>query len=250
VFVDFQDVRVAVTGAGSGIGEAIAVDLAARGADVAVLEIDPAKARAVADRVAAHGVTGVPVAVDVASFEAVHAAFGEVFEALGRVDVLVNNAGVADYTPFWELTEQAWDRMIGVHLKGTFNCTSAVIPGMRERRYGRIINMASVAGLTGTPTHAHYSAAKGGLIGLTKALAKEVGDCGITVNAIAPGFIDTAITQSPGFPKELVEAALERIPVKGGGTVEDVAYVTAFLAAEQARFITGQVISPNGGYVI
>jgi NAD(P)-dependent dehydrogenase (short-subunit alcohol dehydrogenase family) len=248
--VDFKDVRVAVTGAGSGIGEAVAVDLASRGADVAVLDIDPAKAGAVAEKVRAQGGRGLAVTVDVASSEAVQAAFREVFEALDRVDVLVNNAGIADYKPFWELTEGSWDRMIGVHLKGAFNCTSAVIPGMRERRYGRVINMASVAGVTGTPTHAHYSAAKGGLIGLTKALAKEVGDYGITVNAIAPGFIDTAITQSPGFPKNLVEAALERIPIKGGGTVEDVAYVTAFLAARQARFITGQVISPNGGYVI
>lgn len=248
--MDFKDVRVAVTGAGSGIGEAVAVDLASRGADVAVLDIDSARAQAVAERVRAHGVRGLALTVDVASSEAVQAAFREVFEALDRVDVLVNNAGIADYKPFWELTEDSWDRMIGVHLKGTFNCTSAVIPGMRERRYGRIINMASVAGLTGTPTHAHYSAAKGGLIGLTKALAKEAGDYGITVNAIAPGFIDTAITQSPGFPKNLVEAALERTPIKGGGTVEDVAYVTAFLAARQARFITGQVLSPNGGYVI
>lgn len=248
--MDFTDMRVAVTGAGSGIGEAVALDLAVRGADVAVLEIDPAKATAVAGQVSALGVRGLAVVVDVSSHDSVGEAFRQVHDQFGRVDVLVNNAGIADYQPFWELTEDAWNRMIAVNLTGAFHCTSAVIGGMRERGYGRIINMASVSGVTGTPTHAHYSAAKGGLIGMTKALAKEVGDRGITVNAIAPGFIDTAITQSPGFPKALVEAALERVPVKGGGTVADVAYVTAFLAAEQARFITGQVISPNGGYVI
>jgi 3-oxoacyl-[acyl-carrier protein] reductase len=228
----------------------MALGFADAGADVIIASSKLENCQAVAREVEQRGCRALALACHVGHWDELDGLVEQSYAAFDRVDVLVNNAGIADYKPFWELTEGSWDRMIGVHLKGAFNCTSAVIPGMRERRYGRVINMASVAGVTGTPTHAHYSAAKGGLIGLTKALAKEVGDYGITVNAIAPGFIDTAITQSPGFPKSLVEAALERIPIKGGGTVEDVAYVTAFLAARQARFITGQVISPNGGYVI
>ena len=248
--MSLQGQTVAVTGGGAGIGEAVALECAQRGAHVAILDIDSGKVESVASRVRELGARAMGVSVDVADYSAVQREFGQIADDFGGIDVLVNNAGIADYRLFAELNEQAWDRMISVNLKGAFNCTNAVIRGMMDRSYGRIVNVASVAGVTGTPRHSHYSAAKGGMIGLTKALAKEVGPSGITVNVVAPGLVETAITQGPGFPSELTEYVLERTPVKRIGSVEDIAYAVAFLASDRAGFVTGQVLSPNGGYVI
>ena len=171
-----------------------------------------------------------------------------VTDAWSSLDVLVNNAGFGQYAPFEAITEAQCDRMIAVHLKGAFNCVQAVLPGMKRSGFGRIVLMSSVAGMTGTPSHAHYSMVKGGLIGLAKALAKEVARDGITVNALAPGMIETPFLNAT--TEELKEMYRARTPLGRVGTPEDVAQVCAFLVSAGADYITGQVISPNGGYLI
>lgn len=238
-----------VTGAGSGIGRAIALEMARQGANVACADLNLNSAETVAQEVIDEGRRALVIEVDVASFPAVAAAVRKIYDEFRQIDILVNNAGFGQYLAFWEITEEFWDRMIAVHLKGNFNCTRAVIEGMIAQKSGRIINISSVAGLTGTPTHSHYSAAKAGIIGFTKALAKEVAPFGITVNAVAPGMVDTPLIRKE-MPEELKQAVLERMPVGRMGTPEEIAYAVAFLAADAASFITGQVVSPNGGYVI
>lgn len=244
-----QGKNTVVTGAGSGIGRAIALELAGEGAAVAIMDINLEAAEAVAQAVREKGQRVLALKVDVADFSEVTAAISRIYKEFQRIDILVNDAGFGQYLPFWQLTEGMWDRMIAVHLKGTFNCTRAVIEGMIAQKSGRIINISSVGGVTGTPTHCHYSAAKAGIIGLTKALAKEVAPLGITVNAVAPGLIDTPLVQKD-LTEELKRIVLQRTLVGRIGTPEDIAYTVAFLAADEASFITGQVISPNGGYVI
>jgi 2-hydroxycyclohexanecarboxyl-CoA dehydrogenase len=242
------DGRVAVvTGAGGGIGAAVAKALAAEGAAVAVIDLHEEGARAVADGLPGQSRS---FAADVSDRASVDEAIGAVLAEWGRVDVLVNNAGHARYLPFREVTEEIWDRMIAVHLKGTFNCTKAVVEAMVAQGYGRIINMSSVAALTGSPLHTHYSAAKGGMVAFTKALAKELGPEGITVNSVAPGFVRTAITGAPDFPAEFEERFVETTPLRRVGEPEEIAAAVTFLASSKAGFITGQVLSPNGGYVI
>src|SRR2546425_621304 len=189
-----------VTGGASGIGRAICLRLARDGAAVAVLDLDQAGGRQVADEVAALHRRAVAVEADVASGASVAAAVERVHAALGPVHVLVNDAGIAGLVPLREMTEDEWDRMIAVHLKGAFNCTRAVLGDLTAAGWGRIVNVSSVAGLRGAPQLVHYSAAKAGLIGFTKALAAEVGPLGITVNAIAPGLIDTPLLERSGWP--------------------------------------------------
>src|SRR6266849_6039379 len=186
-----QGRNAVVTGGASGIGRAICLRLARDGADVGVLDLDRAGARRVADEVVALGRRATAVEADVASAASVKAAVEQVHAALGPVHVLVNDAGIAGLVPLHEMTEEQWDRMIAVHLKGAFNCTRALLGDMLAAGWGRIVNISSVAGLRGAPQLVHYSAAKAGLLGFTKALAGEVGPAGITVNAIAPGLIDT-----------------------------------------------------------
>jgi NAD(P)-dependent dehydrogenase (short-subunit alcohol dehydrogenase family) len=159
----------------------------------------------------------------------------------------VNDAGIADLTPFVEMSEERWDRMIAVHLKGAFNCTRAVLGDMVAAGWGRIVNISSVAGLRGGPGLTHYSAAKAGIIGLTKALAAEVGRSGITVNAIAPGLIDTPLLTGSGMPEAIIQAIVQQAPVGRIGTPDDIAAACAYLVSEEASFTTGQVLSPNGG---
>jgi 2-hydroxycyclohexanecarboxyl-CoA dehydrogenase len=245
--VDLKNRVAVVTGAGGGIGAAVASALAAEGADVAVIDLREDAARAVADALPGRGLA---FAADVSDRASVDAAIGAVIAELGGVDILVNNAGHAKYVPFREVTEETWDRMIAVHLKGTFNCTKAVVEAMVAQRYGRIINMSSVAALTGSPLHTHYSAAKGGMVAFTKALAKELGPEGITVNSVAPGFVRTGITGAADFPVEFEERFVETTPLRRVGEPEEIAAAVAFLASARAGYITGQVLSPNGGYVI
>src|SRR5437899_198146 len=167
--------------------------------------------------------------------------------ALGPVHILVNDAGIAGLVPLREMTEDEWDRMIAVHLKGAFNCTRALLGDMAAAGWGRVVNVSSVAGLRGAPQLVHYSAAKAGLIGFTKALAAEVGPLGITVNAIAPGLIDTPLLKRSGWPDGLTQAIVAQNPIKRIGTAEDIAAACAYLVSEGASFTTGQVLSPNGG---
>jgi 2-hydroxycyclohexanecarboxyl-CoA dehydrogenase len=242
-----QDQVAVVTGGGGGIGAAVASALAAEGAHVAVLDLDEAAARAVAKALPGRS-RG--FATDVSDRSSVDAAIGAVLTEFGRIDVLINNAGHAQYLPFREVTHEIWDRMIAVHLGGMFNCTKAVVESMVDHGYGRIINMTSVAALTGSALHTHYSAAKGGMLAFTKALAKELGPDGITVNSVAPGFVRTGITRAADFPAEFEQRFLETAPVRRVGEPEEIAAAVVFLASEKAGYITGQVLSPNGGYVI
>ena len=237
-----------VTGGASGIGRSIALRLARDGADVAILDVDLAGAEEVARQVVAAGRRAVAAPADVASAASVGAALDRVRGALGPVHVLVNDAGIAGFVRLVEMTEEQWDRLIAVHLKGTFNCTRALIQGMIDARWGRVVNIASVAGLNGGgPGLTHYAAAKAGIIGFTKALALEVGAFGVTVNAIAPGLIETPLLARSGMPREVRDRVVQQVPVQRIGTPDDVAAACAYLVSDEASFFTGQVMSPNGG---
>jgi 2-hydroxycyclohexanecarboxyl-CoA dehydrogenase len=243
-----QEKRTAVvTGGASGIGRAIALRLAQGGADVAVLDQNAEGAARVAEEVRGLGRRGLAAEVDVARAASVAAAVERVHQELGPVHILVNDAGIADFTPLLQMTEEGFDRMIAVHLKGTFLCTRAFLPDMIAARFGRVVNLASVAGLRGAPGLTHYSAAKAGIIGFTKALATEVGAHGVTVNAIAPGLIDTPLIRRSAMPSPMIDAIVRQTPVARIGMPEDIAAACAYLVAEDAGFFTGQVMSPNGG---
>jgi NAD(P)-dependent dehydrogenase (short-subunit alcohol dehydrogenase family) len=237
-----------VTGGASGIGKAIALRLARDGADVAILDVDLAGADQVAKQLAAAGRRAVAAQADVASGPSVAAALERVRRELGPLHILVNDAGIAGFVPLLQMTEEQWDLLIAVHLKGTFNCTRGVLPDMIDARWGRVVSIASVAGLNGGGAGlTHYAAAKAGIIGFSKALALEVAPFGVTANAIAPGLVDTPLLGRSGMPQEVRDRIVDRIPVGRIGTPEDVAAACAYLVAEEAGFITGQVVSPNGG---
>jgi NAD(P)-dependent dehydrogenase (short-subunit alcohol dehydrogenase family) len=236
-----------VTGGASGIGRAVAQRLGRDGAAVTVLDVDPAAARAVADALRTDGARARAVAADVADAGAVADAVAEARGALGAFHVLVCSAGIAGFAPLLEMTAAQWDRMLAVHLTGTFVVTQAVLPDMIAARWGRVVTLSSVGGLRGGANLAHYAAAKAGVIGFTKALALEVGSHGITANAIAPGLVDTPMLRGSGIPPAVLEQSLRQMPIGRLGTPDDVAAVCAFLVSEEAGFVTGQVVSPNGG---
>lgn len=236
-----------VTGGGSGIGRAVGHRLGRDGTAVTVLDVDLAAARDAATALAAAGVAAQAVAADVADAAAVRAAVETARHGLGPVHVLVCSAGISGFSPILAMTEALWDRMIAVHLRGTFLVTQAVLPDMLAAGWGRIVTISSVGGLRGGPNLTHYAAAKAGVIGFTKALALEVGSQGVTANAVAPGLIDTPMLRGSGIPAELLEQSRRQIPVGRLGTAADVAAVCGFLASDDAGFVTGQVLSPNGG---
>ena len=237
-----------VTGGGRGIGRAICARLAAGGASVAVLDIDPEGANRAARELCSTGATALGVVADVADKTSVHSALDRIHAELGPVEILVNNAAVSTLVPFLDLTEELWDRTIAVHLRGTFLCCQAMIPDMVRAGWGRIINLASVAALTGGgPTIGHYAAAKGGIISLTRALALEFAANGITVNVVAPGLVDTPGLRASGMPHKAIEALGKQSPAGRLGTPEDIAAACAYLVSEEASFFTGQIMSPNGG---
>ncbi len=236
-----------VTGGASGIGRSICLRLAADGADVAILDLDATGAEQVAGAVRALGRRALALEADVSSAASVEAALARVRRELGAVHILVNDAGIAEFVPVVQMTEAQWDRMIAVHLKGTFLCTRAVLPDMIAAGWGRIVNVSSVGGLRGGPALAHYAAAKAGMIGFTKAVAIEVGPQGVTVNAIAPGLIDTPLLRKSHVPDAIFEHARRETPVRRIGTPDDIAAACAYLVSEEASFFTGQVMSPNGG---
>jgi NAD(P)-dependent dehydrogenase (short-subunit alcohol dehydrogenase family) len=236
-----------VTGAGSGIGRATARRLAADGAAVAVLDIDRAGADAVAGEIAAAGGKSVSVTADVSDGGAIRDAVGRAREVLGPLHVLVNNAGVCSFFPFETLLEAEWDRMFAVHVKGAFHCTKAALPDMIAAGWGRVVNVSSVGGLKGAPAITHYAAAKAALVGFTRALSTEVGVHGITVNAIAPGLIDTPLLVRSHMPPAIVTTSEAQLPVRRIGQPEDIAAACAYLVSPEAGYVTGQVLSPNGG---
>jgi 2-hydroxycyclohexanecarboxyl-CoA dehydrogenase len=240
-----------VTGGASGIGRSICLRLASDGANVVIFDVDYAGAQEVANESRARGRKASAFKVDVADGNQVNSALLEVHRALGLIHILVNSAGVAEYVPIQRMDEGKWDRMIAVHLKGTFNCTKAVVKDMITAKWGRIVNIASLAGLTGVIGLTHYSAAKAGIIGFTKALALELGSKGITANAIAPGLVETSILKKAipheGFLSQFTAAVIERTPIRRAGTPEDIASACSYLVSDEASFVTGQVLSPNGG---
>jgi 3-oxoacyl-[acyl-carrier protein] reductase len=238
--------RVAiVTGAGRGIGQAIALRLAAEGAAVVVADVDLDLAGQAAEEVKGRGVEAHALRADVSSLESVQAAVKEVVGRFGRVDVLVNNAGVTRDTLMLRMKAEDWRLVLDINLTGTFNCSSAVLPTMLRQRWGRVVNISSVIGLVGNIGQANYAASKAGILGLTKSMAREVASRAITVNAIAPGFIETPMTAA--LPESVREELLRRIPLGCYGQPEDIAEGVAFLASERARYITGQVLVIDGG---
>ncbi|MER5787354.1 3-oxoacyl-ACP reductase family protein [Streptomyces sp. NPDC001980] len=233
-----------VTGGARGIGRAVATVLAAQGAKVAVWDLDLGGAEKTVTAIQEAGGTAIAVGGDAAEVAAVAAAAGRTRTELGPVTILVNNAGITAYQPFVNITEDAWDRMIGINLKGPFLVTKELVPDMLEAGWGRVINISSSSAQTGAPAMAHYAASKGGVIGLTRALAIEYADKGITVNHVPPGFIDTPLVRQGPID---VDAVAQTMPMKRAGRPEDVAYAVAYLASEEAGYVTGQTLSTNGG---
>jgi NAD(P)-dependent dehydrogenase (short-subunit alcohol dehydrogenase family) len=242
--------RVAiVTGAGRGIGLGIALALAREGARVAVCEIVPSLLENALAQIQGQAGQALPFQMDVTSKEQIHGVVQEVLRRWGTVDILVNNAGIYEVLPVEEISEEQWDRVLAVNLKGAFLCCQAVIPHMKRQGRGRIVSIASSAGKTGgTLAGAHYSVSKAGVICLTKQLARELGPQGITANAVAPGRIDTPMIQVSSDEEN--EAFRLRTPLGRLGTPEDVANAVVFLASEEASFITGEILDVNGGLLI
>ena len=243
------DGRIAIiTGSGQGIGKAIALTLAQRGATVIINDLKQELAESALADVRAQGGDGLAIAADVTDAAQVNAMVKQVLDAYGKVDILVNNAGTTRDDLIMRMSEEEFDFIIRTNLKSAWLCSKAVIRPMMRKRYGRIVNMSSASGRIGQAGQTNYSASKAGMIGLTKALAREVASRGVTVNAVAPGLIKTALTEK--MPQEAMDWLLNLVPVGRAGEVADVAYVVGFLVAEEAGYITGQVISVDGGLVM
>ncbi|HLB25835.1 MAG TPA: 3-oxoacyl-[acyl-carrier-protein] reductase [Nitrospirota bacterium] len=234
-----------VTGGAQGIGKAIAVALARAGADVAVSDVNLDKANETAAELSALGVKAFAIGGNVADAEQAAKMVDEAVQKLGRLDILVNNAGITRDNLIMRMKEEDWDLVLDVNLKGSFNCAKAALKHMSKARSGRIINIASVVGAMGNAGQANYVASKAGLIGLTKTIAREYASRNVTANAVAPGFIDTAMTQA--LSEKVREELMKQIPLGRLGTSEDVAGAVKFLASDGAAYITGQVIHVNGG---
>jgi len=245
--VALKDKIAVVTGGASGIGRAISLRLARDGANLAIWDRDISSARKVATEIADLGRRVIPVEVDVASFADVEKAGDRVRREFGKVSILVNDAGYGEVAPLARMSEAQWDKMIAVHLKGTFNCTRVLVQDMIDAHWGRVVSISSVAGLKGAAGFVHYSAAKAGIIGFTKGLAFELGSAGITVNAIAPGLIDTPILKNASLRDETIAEIVRQQPVARIGVPDDIAACCAYIVSEEASFLTGQVLSPNGG---
>jgi 3-oxoacyl-[acyl-carrier protein] reductase len=241
--------RVAlVTGASQGIGRACALKLAAAGATVAVAARNQQKLTDLVQEIEAAGGKASAFPLDVADEEQVKTAFKSALSQLGKIDVLINNAGITRDQLVMRMKRADWDSVLNTNLTSAYLCIQQVIGSMLKQRWGRIINITSVFGQTGQAGQANYAASKAGLIGLTMAIAREVGSRNITCNAVAPGFIETAMTS--GFADEFKQNALKMIPLGRIGTPEDVANSVAFLASEEASYITGHVLSVNGGMLM
>ena len=235
-----------VTGGSRGIGRAIALELAERGAAVVVnYNKSPEAAEEVVKQIQAGGGKAAAFQADVSDFKQAEALIKFAVETFGDLSILVNNAGITRDQLIMMMPESDWDAVINTNLKSTFNCSKAAVKHMMRKRTGRIINMASVAGQMGNPGQTNYSASKGGQIAFTKALAREVAARNITVNAIAPGFVDTEILDA--MTPETLEAALKLVPLGRKGQPEEIAFTAAFLASDGAAYITGQVIGVDGG---
>ncbi len=234
-----------VTGAARGIGRACALALAKGGARVACSDVAEAGAEETATLIRDGGGEAYSCRIDISSADSIRQTFATAAKDFGRIDILVNNAGITKDGLAMRMKKDDWDAVITINLTGSFLCAQQVIPGMLKERWGRIINIASVVGQAGNPGQANYVSSKAGVIGLTKALAQELGSRTITVNAVAPGFIETTMTAA--LPEEVRKAMLGKIALQRPGTPEDIAAAVRFLASDDAAYITGQVLGVNGG---
>jgi 3-oxoacyl-[acyl-carrier protein] reductase len=246
--MDLQGKVAIVTGAARGIGRAIALRFAQEGAKVVVTDIRDEQGLETVRLIEEAGSQAVFVHTDVTNASQAQEMVDAAIEKFGAVDILVNNAGITRDTLLMRMSEEDWDAVLSVNLKSAYNCSKAVLRSMMKKRSGCIINITSVVGLAGQAGQTNYSASKAGLIGFTKSLAKEVGSRGITVNAVAPGFVSTEMTGV--LPQEMVDKAIEATPLGRLGKPEDVADAVAFLASGRASFITGHVLSVDGGLVM
>lgn len=234
-----------VTGSAQGIGKAIAISLAREGADVIISDVNLEKAEETAREIGAMGVRSLAIKANVADFAEVEGMIDKVIAEFKKIDILVNNAGITRDNLIVRMKEEDWDLVLDINLKGTFNCIKAAIRPMSKQRSGKIISIASIVGVMGNAGQANYVASKAGVIGLTKTVAREYANRGINVNAVAPGFIDTAMTQA--LSQDVRDNLAKQIPMGRLGTSEDVADAVKFLASDKANYITGQVIHVNGG---
>ena len=243
--MDLKDQIVLVTGGARGIGKAIAENFAKKGAHLVIADISLSSAEDTAKEIAATGVKTLALSLDVSKAGDVTAAFADIIKEFGRIDVVINNAGITKDGLLLRMKEEDWDAVININLKGVFLCSKEAVKLMVKQRYGRIVNIASVVAFIGNPGQANYSASKAGIVGLTRTIAAEYASRGITVNAVAPGFIATAMTEA--LPDNIRQEMLKSIPVGTFGSVDDVANAVAFLASPDNGYITGQVIHVNGG---
>ena len=242
--MNFNGKTALITGAGRGIGKTIAVKLAESGLDIAIADMNPVSDDVLRE-IEEYGTKCLAFQLDVTDFESVDSVVKKIIDETGGIHILVNNAGITQDNLFMRMKPEQWSQVIDVNLNGVFHVTKAVIRTMVKQHSGRIINISSVVGFSGNPGQVNYSSTKSGLIGFTKSLSREVGTRGITVNAVAPGFINTAMTQALNESQQ--QAILNQIPLGRMGEAEDIANAVAFLASEEASYITGTVLHVNGG---
>lgn len=246
--MSLQGKTAIVTGAAQGIGRAIAECLAQAGADIAVADLDPGRSVETVASVEKLGRKALNIKVNVADANETKGMVEQVLKVWGKVDILVNNAGITRDGLLLRMKEEDWNLVLQINLNGTFNCTKAVLQPMTKQRYGRIVNIASIVGVIGNAGQANYSASKAAVIGFTKTAGREYASRNVTVNAVAPGFIDTAMTH--GLPADVKDTLLKQIPLGRLGTPADIAAAVRFLVSEDAAYITGHVLHVNGGMLM